>query len=71
VNEYEATRTNEMPHFYKIFPAFAFDDQLLYDKENGKNLTRPIVSNDPDLMMGLDELRKRVDEVEAAIKEGK
>ena len=65
VNEYEAARTKELPNAYRIFPAYSFDDTILYQKEEGKDLTKPIMSNDPDLMMSLEELRKRVDDIEA------
>jgi UDP-N-acetylglucosamine 4,6-dehydratase len=71
VNEYEASRAKELQHFYKIYPSFSFDDAILYNKEEGKDMTKAIVSNDPELLMGLDEMRKKVDEVEAEIKEGK
>lgn len=70
VSEYEACRTKEMPHAYRIFPAYSFDDTILYEKEEGHDVARAVVSNDPANMMGLDELRKRVDAIEQEAKNG-
>ncbi len=60
VSEYEAPRTKVLDTCYRIFPAFSFDDNILYEKEEGKDLERPIVSSDRDLIMGLEEVRNRV-----------
>jgi FlaA1/EpsC-like NDP-sugar epimerase len=62
INEYEATRAKDNGDHYTIFPAYSFDDKILYDKEHGKDLTGPVKTSDKDTLMGLDEVRKRVEE---------
>ncbi len=60
VNEYEAARTKELAQCYRIFPAYSFDDTVLYDREHGTDLKGAVVSNDPELLMNLDEVRAKV-----------
>ena len=71
VSEYEAIRAKELPHAYRIFPAYSYDDEILYDREEGHDVARAVVSNDPAHMMGLEELRKRVDAIEQEAKDAK
>jgi UDP-N-acetylglucosamine 4,6-dehydratase/5-epimerase len=65
INEYEAARGKDMGDHYKIFPAFSFDDEIVYDKEEGKDLTGAVTTNDADSMMVLDEVRAKVKAFEA------
>lgn len=60
INQYEAARAVDCGTHYKIFPAFSFDDEILYDKEEGKWLEHPVTTNDLESMMKLKEVRARV-----------
>jgi UDP-N-acetylglucosamine 4,6-dehydratase len=65
INEYEAARAKDMGTYYKIFPMFSFDDTILYDKEQGKDLEGPVCTNDAGSMMNLEEIRERVKKYES------
>jgi UDP-N-acetylglucosamine 4,6-dehydratase len=60
ITEYEASRTKDMGDYYKIFPAYPFDDEILYDKEGGKEITKAVTTNDHSSMMSLREVRAKV-----------
>jgi UDP-N-acetylglucosamine 4,6-dehydratase len=60
INEYEAERSVDMGGYYKIFPAFSFDDAIEYDKSEGKPLGSAIMTSDKFSMMSLEEVRAKV-----------
>jgi UDP-N-acetylglucosamine 4,6-dehydratase len=60
INEYEAERSVDMGGYYKIFPAFSFDDAIDYDKSEGKPLESAIMTSDKLSMMSLEEVRAKV-----------
>lgn len=60
VNEYEASRANELETYYAIRPFESFDDTILYDREHGKPMTKAACSNDFLSLMSLEEVRERV-----------
>lgn len=60
INEYEATRARDMGDYYKIYPAFSFDDAINYDKSEGNPLESAIMTNDKFSIMSLEEVRAKV-----------
>jgi UDP-N-acetylglucosamine 4,6-dehydratase len=60
INEYEAERSVDMGGYYKIFPAFSFDDAIEYDKSEGKPLESAVMTSDKFSMMSLEEVRAKV-----------
>jgi FlaA1/EpsC-like NDP-sugar epimerase len=65
INEYEATRAKDLGTHYTIFPAYSFDDKILYDKEHGKDLAGPVKTSDKFSLMSLEEVRRKVEEFTA------
>jgi len=61
VSEYEARRAKELPTCYRIFPAYSYDDEILYPKEEGSDMKKAVTSNDPAYLMNVKELRRKVD----------
>lgn len=64
INEYEAERARDYGTHYTIFPAYSFDDAILYDKEHGTPLEGPVMTNDPYTLMSLNDVRDKVREFE-------
>lgn len=60
VNEYEASRANEMDDHYRIFPPHSYDDTILYDKEHGVPMQKGVTSGDFLSLMTFDEVREKV-----------
>lgn len=60
INEYEAQRARDLGDRYIIFPAYSFDDLILYDKEHGIPLTRAVVTSDAGNLMNLNEVRDKL-----------
>ena len=65
VNEYEAPRTMDMGDYYRVFPAYSYEDKILYDKEHGVPVQKPVISNDFLSLMTLEEVREKVDAARA------
>lgn len=65
INEFEAERARDCGTHYTIFPAYSFDDKILYDKEHGKKLAGPVMTSDPSTLMNLEEVRAKVKAFEA------
>jgi FlaA1/EpsC-like NDP-sugar epimerase len=60
INEYEALRARDYGTYYKIFPAYSFDDEIVYDKEHGERLSGPVMTSDKHTLMTLKEVRAKV-----------
>jgi UDP-N-acetylglucosamine 4,6-dehydratase len=60
INEYEAARAKDMGSYYKIYPYYSFDDEIIYSKDKGEDLCGPVMTSDKESMMKLSEVRKRV-----------
>lgn len=60
VNWSEAQRAREMEDSYRIFPAYSYDDEILYDKEHGRPVDKAVTSGEFLNLMSLEEVREKV-----------
>jgi UDP-N-acetylglucosamine 4,6-dehydratase len=67
INEYEAGQAKDYGTHYTIFPSYSFDDAILYDKEHGKDLAGPVMTNDKDTLMNLEQVRAKLRKFEEKV----